>query len=157
MSNKNTDVLRKARDYAFLLLKFRLRSEKEIYQRLKNKKFDEGIVRETITFLKDKNFINDDEFARAWMESRIKKPLGLIRIKRELRLKGIDNGIIEKQIKEITQDYSEEEIVSKITQDKFRKLKNIEPVKAKRRIYAYLLRRGFSPEAVIDAINQVYQ
>jgi regulatory protein len=155
VSNKNTDVLRKARDYAFLLLKFRLRSEKELYQRLKNKKFDEGIVRETIAFLKDKDFINDDEFARGWIESRIKKPLGLIRLKQELKLKGIANDIIDRQIKEISEGYSEEEIVSKITQDKFRKFKNIEPVKAKRRIYAYLLRRGFSPEVVLDAIGQL--
>ena len=45
MRNKE-ELLQKAREYAFLLLKFRLRSEKEIYSRLKQKKFAEEIHEE---------------------------------------------------------------------------------------------------------------
>lgn len=154
---RNTDSLQKAKNYAFLLLKFRLRSEKEIYARLKKKKFDDRIIKETLLFLKDKGFINDNYFAKAWIESRIKRPLGLRRIKEELRLKGIDKDIIDSQLGEILKGYSEEEIVAEITKKKFDKLKGVEPQKAKRRLYAYLLHRGFSPEIVIDVLNQLTQ
>ncbi len=147
-------MLQKAKDYAFLLLKFRLRSENEIRQRLKKKKFDVGITEMTLSFLKDKGFIDDDYFAKTWIESRIKKPLGIRRLKAELSIKGINKTIIDSQINEIKKDYPEEDIVGGIAKDRLNKLKGIDPQKAKRRVYAYLLRRGFSPEVVIDVLNR---
>ncbi|MBU4473082.1 MAG: recombination regulator RecX [Candidatus Omnitrophica bacterium] len=152
-NSNNRDSLQKAKGYAFLLLKFRLRSEREIYERLKKKKFNEEIIRETLLFLKSKNFVDDNNFSKAWIESRLANSIGLIRLKQELRLKGIDEEIIDSQISQVKDNYSEEDIVTKIAKDKFKKLPNLEPQKAKRRIYAYLLRRGFSPGVVIDVIN----
>lgn len=136
-----------------MLLKFRLRSESELYERLKNKKFVEEIIKQTLLFLKDKGFIDDSLFAKAWIESRMKKPLGLRRIRQELNLKGIDKEIINSQISAIKKNYSEADIVKKIAKARFSKLNNIEPRSAKRRVYAYLLRRGFSPEIIIDVLN----
>lgn len=147
-------LLEKARNYAFLLLKFRLRSERELYQRLKRKKFDEQIIRETLCFLKDKGFINDETFAKTWMASRLKRPLGLKRIAQELRAKGIDKEIIDSQVTEIKKSYSEQDLVSQLAKIKLDKLKDTDPRIAKRRVYAYLLRRGFPPEIVADVINQ---
>jgi regulatory protein len=155
LKSKNSESLHRAKSYAFLLLKFRPRSEKEIYQRLKKKKFDDRIIKETVSFLKDKDFLNDACFAKAWIESRLKKPLGLRKIKEELKIKGIDRQIIDNQIQAIKKDYSEEDIVAKLARARFSKLKGIEPEKAKRRIFSYLLRRGFSPDVVMDAITQL--
>ena len=149
----NEEALQKARDYAFLLLKFRLRSEKEIYQRLKRKRFDEEVIKQTLSFLNDRGFIDDNLFAKAWIESRIKKPLGLRRIRQELNLKGIDKEIIDSEICEIKKDYSEPDLVKEIAKVRLAKLKGIEPHSARRRVYAYLLRRGFSPEIVIEALS----
>jgi len=155
VDKKNTDLCQKARGYAFLLLKFRLRSEKELYQRLKRKKFAEEIIRETILFLKDKGFIDDKSFTKTWIESRLKRPLGLRRIRQELNLKGIDKETIDSQLIEVKKNYCEEDIVRKIAQERLGHLKGIEPDIAKRRLYSYLLHRGFSPEIVIDAITQL--
>ncbi len=153
--NKNTALSQKARNYSFLLLKFRPRSEKEIYQRLKNKKFTPEVIRQTIDFLKDKGFIDDHYFARAWVEARIKKPLGIRRLREELKIKGIDKDIISDIIGQIKENYQETEIVSALIQERLKKLTNIDPLKAKRRTYAYLLRRGFSPDIVIDVLNRL--
>lgn len=147
------DAFEKARNYAFLLLKFRPRSEKELIQRLK-KKFKAKVIAQTVTFLKEKRFIDDAGFAKWWLESRLKKPLGLRKLKEELRIKGIDREIIERNIAEIKKDYLEEDIVTEIVEDRLNKLKNTDPQKAKRRLYAYLLRRGFSVEVVIDTLNK---
>lgn len=146
--------MEKARRYAFLLLKFRLRSADEIRQRLKKKKFTPQVIEETLSFLKDKAFIDDEHFARAWIESRIKRPLGIRRLKQELQLKGIGQEIIESQIHEIKKDYSEEDVVTRIIQERLEKVKGSDPQKAKRRIYAYLLRRGFSPNIILEAMHQ---
>ena len=151
-------MLQKARGYAFLLLKFRPRSENEIRQRLKNKKFNSEIIESTVSFLKDKGFIDDNYFAKTWIESRIKKPLGIRRLKAELNIKGVNKEIIDTQINEIKKSYAEEDIVGGIARDRLNKLKGIDPQKAKKRVYAYLLRRGFSPEVVMDVIKcrQIY-
>lgn len=149
------DSLEKAKNYAFLLLKFRPRSEKEIAGRLKIKKFDPAIIRETLVFLKAKDFVNDKYFASAWVDSRLKKPLGLLRIRQELRIKGVDKDIIDAKIEEAQKSYSEKDVVRMIVRERFLKLKGLEPKKRRARLFSYLMRRGFSAESVIDAINEL--
>lgn len=151
---ENKAILAKARDYAFLLLKFRLRSRQEIHERLKRKRFSAGIIKETLDFLESKGFIDDNIFAKAWIASRITRPLGLRRLKQELKIKGINEAIIDTKIGEIKNNYNEADVVREIAEEKFNKLKGIEPRKAKKRIYDYFMRRGFSPDVVIDIINQ---
>lgn len=147
--------MQRARDYAFLLLKYRLRSEKELAERLKRKKFEQAVIKETIAFLKEKNFIDDSAFAAAWINSRLRKPLGIRKIKQELKIKGINPEITDKIFASLKQDYSEKAAVARIFKDRLDKIRNVEPQKAKRRIYAYLMRRGFSPEAVIEAMQKL--
>jgi len=152
--NKRTESFAKARDYAFFLLKFRLRSENELAQRLRFKKIPEETIKEVVSFLKEKKFIDDNVFANAWINSRLKKPLGLRRIKQELRQKGVDKEIIEAQTAKL-KDYSESETVLDLAKGRLNRLKGIDQVSAKRRVYAFLLRRGFSPEVVLDTLNQI--
>lgn len=154
MKRNKEELLQRARDYAFLLLKFRMRSEKELYQRLKKKKFDEAIARETLSFLKDKGFLDDNLFTRNWIESRLKRSQGLRKIKEELKLKGVDQGIIAAHFARLKSDYSEEEIISDILEARFQKLKGMTPEVFRRRLYGYLVRRGFSTELAIEAINK---
>lgn len=143
----------KAREYAFLLLKFRLRSEKELLQRLKQKGFPEALCRDTVIFLKDKEFIDDRVFARGWVSSRLKRPFGLRRIKQELVQKGLDKEIIEETFIRAKEDYDEAGIVGQLAERRFSKLRGIGPLKAKQRVYAYLMRRGFSPDLIKEAID----
>lgn len=152
--NKRTESFDKARDYAFLLLKFRLRSVNELVGRLKLKKIPEETIKEVVSFLKEKRFIDDNIFARAWINSRLKRPLGLRRIKQELRQKGVDKEIIEAETAKV-KDYSEVETVLDLAKGRLSRLKGIDQISAKRRVYAYLARRGFSPEVIIDTLNQL--
>lgn len=155
MKNKRIDFSQKALNYCFLLLKFRPRSENEIYKKLKKKRFVEPVIKKVIFSLKEKGFIDDNSFAREWIESGIRKTLGLIRLKDELRQKGVADRIIEANIEKIRNNYSEEEVVSKVVKEQLNKLTDINLEKAKRRIYGYLFRRGFTSETIIDAINKL--
>lgn len=155
-SKEKTDLsFSKAENYAFRLLKFRMRSEKELYQRLKRKKFEEGTIERVIAFLKEKGFINDMEFAKAWVESRMKRPLGFRRINEELQTKGVDKKIIEDTLATAKSNYNEDDIVLELAKKRLKRLAGLEPRKIKSRLYSYLLRRGFSPDIVSDIINQV--
>ena len=152
--NDRQEVLEKARSYAFLLLKFRLRSESELLCRLRLKKFDIDIARETVAFLKEKGFIDDKVFAKTWIASRLKRPLGLARIRHELRIKGVKEPLIDDEIRAARKDYPEEEIVSSLAKARFSRCKDAIPAIAKRRVVAYLLRRGFPPELVTEVVDR---
>lgn len=144
-----------ARRYAFLLLKFRLRSEKELALRLRQKKFPEEVIRDTICFLKDKRFIDDRIFAKGWVVSRLKRPFGLRRIRQELVQKGLGKEIIEETFAQVKEGYDEDSIVRQLAEQRFSKLKSMEPLKAKARVYAYLMRRGFSADTIRNAVGEV--
>jgi regulatory protein len=152
---RQIDQYKKALEYAFLLLKYRLRSEQELRLRMKRKKFAPETIDRAITFLKEKKFIDDAIFAKAWMESRIVRPLGLRRIQQELKLKGVNNSIISVCISKVKETYSETDTIKDIARLKLSKLKGVEPRTAKRRVYAFLLRRGFSPDAIYEVISQL--
>ncbi len=149
------DISLKAREYAFLLLKYRLRSEKEIRDRLRRKKFPENIIRETVLFLKEKKFLDDKVFARVWINSRLKKPLGLRRIRQELKVKGIEEEIINHRIGEARKSYPESEVIELLALARIAKQKGVEPVKARNRTFAYLIRRGFSPEIIAEVLGKI--
>ncbi len=152
-SSASLNNAEKAREYAFLLLKFRLRSENELASRLRQKKFPEEIIRDTISFLKDKRFIDDRVFAKGWVASRLKRPFGLRRIRQELVQKGLGKEIIEETFTQAKEGYSEDSIARQLAEQRFSRLKNIEPLKAKARVYAYLIRRGFSPDISSEIVK----
>ncbi|MFH1247680.1 MAG: regulatory protein RecX [Candidatus Omnitrophota bacterium] len=143
----------KIKRHAFLLLKFRLRSEQELLRRLLAKKYPESEVKKVILFLKEKGFVDDTIFARNWSNSRLRKPFGLRRIRQELQFKGIDKKLIDEELERIKKDYPEQEIVSRIVKERLVKLKGIDPFKAKARLYGYLIRRGFSPDTIREVFN----
>ena len=153
--NSRSEDFEKAKNYAFLLLKFRLRSVNELVERLKRKGFTEERSREVVSFLEEKKFVDDKLFAKSWINARLKRPFGLRRIRLELKAKGVNKEVVEEEIGNISEDYTETEIVADLIKVKLKRLKGIEPVVAKRRIYGYLVRRGFSPEIVINNLNRL--
>ncbi len=143
----------KAREYAFFLLKFRLRSEKELFNRLRQKGFPEELCRDTINFLKDREFIDDRIFARNWVSGRIKRPFGFKRIRQELSLRGVDKQVIEEALNSAKENYDESGIVRELARQRFSRLKGVQRHKARQRVYAYLTRRGFSPDLILEAVG----
>ena len=138
--------LQAAKEYAFLLLKFRLRSENELALRLRLKKFSESIIQDTLSFLKDKQFIDDQIFAKSWVVSRLKRPFGLRRIRQELVGKGLAKEVIETAVVQAKENYNEEAVARQLAEQRFLRIKGVELLKAKARVYGYLIRRGFSPD-----------
>jgi len=154
-SNSQSHNPEKARAYAFLLLKFRLRSGNELKAKLKQKGFSEELAGATVSFLKNKELIDDRVFARGWILSRLKRRFGLRRIEQELLQKGVDKEIIKNSLSQVKEDYNESQIVSQLARQRFSKLKSIEPLKAKARVYAYLIRRGFASDIAGEVLNKL--
>ncbi len=147
--------LKKAREAVFRLLKIRFRSEQEIRERLTRKQFSKETVEQTIPYFKELGLIDDRQFARKWISSRLLKPFGINRIQFELRNKGIQDEIIHEALRNLTDDYPEEEIVFRLAKQQASKVKNVDLNKSRQRIYGYLARRGFRSATIFKAFKEL--
>lgn len=137
----------RGKEYLLRLLSRRIYSRYEILKKLKNKGYTENIVSNLVLWLENKNYINDELFAEMWAQFRLQnKPIGSYKLNQELRLKGINQDIIKKSINKAYDEIDELTLARNLIKDKIMsaEIKNIriEPKK----IYNFLLRRGFSIE-----------
>src|SRR3954463_9461172 len=95
------DDIRKAYNLAVNYLARRMRSEKEIRDYLLQKEMDEPIIEEVIHKLTAQKYINDQEFALAYVRTQANTTdKGANVIKMELKEKGIVEGILIQALEE---------------------------------------------------------
>ncbi len=101
----HTDIKRKAYNIAIVFLSYRMRSEKEIRIKLHHKEMPDEIIDDVIKKLKQDNYVNDEQFADAFIKTNIKTTAkGPTVLKRELREKGVHLSHIEKAMEQYTLD-----------------------------------------------------
>ncbi len=149
------DTVPEAKNYIYRLLKIRVRSEKEIRDKLRQKGFSEPTADEAVGYFKGIDLINDRLFAQKWITWRLAKPFGLKRVRLELKEKGVAPELIEEQFAQAQSDYSEEEIVARLAKRRAAKHAGVPREKVKQRVYGYLMRRGFNPAAVFKAVKDI--
>ena len=98
---------------AIKLIASRPRSEKEIFEYLKFKRnLDENEVKEIISTLVSKKYINDQYFSDWFVEQRKNnKKYGVNKIKAQLVAKGISQDIMKSSLKNINQDDQLEKVL----------------------------------------------
>jgi regulatory protein len=147
----------RGKEYLLRLLSRRIYSRYEISRKLKNKGYPEKIIANLIFWLENNNYINDELFAEMWAQFRLQnKPIGRYKLNQELRIKGIKQDIIKKVIDKTYDEIDELTLARNLIKDKIvsSEIKNIriDPKK----IYNFLLRRGFSIEIsknIYDELN----
>lgn len=142
---------------ALRFLSYRPRSEKEITDFLNRKKVQLSIISKILQKLKQINLVNDEEFAKWWIEQRTgSKPRGWRLIKMELRRKGISEEIIEVQSSK-SKVQSEGELARIALNKKLKSLKQLSPEQFRQKVGAFLLRRGFDFETAKGVIDEIFE
>ena len=145
-------------DAAARFLEARSRSVSEVRRRLGGAGYRADLVDGAIARLTELGMLDDEVFARAWVESRDRaRPRGERAIREELRLKGIDRATVEV----VLQDRREGPLVDggdgpldadgaaaeRLIARHARALARIaDPRQRRQRAYALLARNGFDPE-----------
>ena len=145
----------KAKELCFHLLKVRPRSEYELCTYLQRKRFTKDVINKTIQYLSGIDLVDDFAFAKAWAESRIKQLKGKTRIRFELIQKGIDSKIINRVSNQVCSSVNEEDTIRSLVEQKMGRLKKLDMDTKKRRIWGFLVRRGFSEDAIMDALSEL--
>lgn len=144
----------KAINYALRSLSYRARFEKEIYDALKRKGFDDNIIEDTIYYCKEKEYLNDRDFAESFVRDKINfSKLGPERIRYELRLKGISEDIINRVLR-VSRD-EQFETALELGKKRIRLYKDDTKDAKYRKLSGFLQRKGYSYEIVSKVLKEL--
>ena len=142
-----------AKDKALEFLKYRSKSESELRRKLSGKKIRRDIIDEVLADLSRVGIINDREFAMRFSRDFIsRKPAGEFLLKMELKKKGIKDEIIDETVEAVYSELDKKELILKLIRKK-----KFDPAaaeqKEKKRMYDFLLRRGFSWDLIGEVMG----
>jgi regulatory protein len=139
---------------ALYYLNFRPRSRMEIKRYLTEKKFPLPSIHSTLSRLENHGYINDHEFARLWIENRLRfRPKGIYALTAELREKGIGEHIIKNALKDFDELASAWAAVS----SRIDRLQKLEKSEFTRKLYSFLSRRGFGYSICKEVCDQAWE
>jgi regulatory protein len=141
--------LRAALAKAYRLLAVRARSEKELRDALARAQFAEEIIAAAVEDCKQQRFIDDANFARQFIQSRLRnRPMGRQRLAIELRQKGVEAEIIDTALDEFFSEQNQITLADQLAEKQRKRLVNLPPPKARQRLADFLRRRGFDWETI---------
>jgi regulatory protein len=150
------DEFGKTFDNSLKYISFRPRSEKELQSWFKRKEVGEETQKLVVKKLKHLGFLNDEEFAKWWIEQRTEfHPSGMRLIKMELKQKGISDEIIVKLLNCYIVKDTEIDLAKKVLEKKLPRLKNYKGQELRKKLQNLLAQRGFSWEVIKETINSV--
>lgn len=121
-------------------LTYRPRSEAEVLKYLASKGVEERVQAEILAKLRRLNLVDDEAFARFWVESREQShPLGRMALRSELRLKGVRDATIEKALRAL----NEEDSAYRAARKQARRYADLNDKQTQEKLGAFLIRRGF--------------
>ena len=127
---------------------YQARSEQEVHQKAKELTTDKEAIEKLLKFLREENYIDDKEFATEYIRGKMnQKKWGRYKIKQGLKLKGISNSTIDNAINRIDEQRYIENLQTLIEKrNSGLKLDS----KEKRKLYHYLLNKGYESNLIID-------
>ena len=142
-----------AYDAALRYLGHRQRSVAEIHRHLRGKKFDDDAIAAAIDKLRAQRYVDDDAFARYWLEQRERfRPRGDRGIRMELAQKGVSREVIDVVLGERAPDADIEQAKKALSRPMTRWATLTAPER-KRKIHTYLAARGFGYGTIEEVIR----
>jgi len=147
-------------DRALNMLAFRGRASKELARSLVRKGEPRELVDRAIERLTEQGLLDDAAFAESFTRAKV---LGAQqsrrRVQQDLARKGVARDVTDAAIATVfdEEQVDQREIVEQAARKKLGSLRKLEPVVRRRRLYAFLARRGYDAEdirAAMDAVGE---
>lgn len=151
-----------ALNYALWLLGRRDRTIGEVKEKLLKKEYPQKEITETIEFLVEKKFLDDERFAKNYIRNQLSiKPLGKYQLKIKLKKKLVPEEIIESATSEIDESVERRLAEEAAQKWKIRKYKVLsiryqgDKNKIRNALLGYLTGRGFNYENIKEIIYSI--
>lgn len=150
---KNTINFRSAKAAAVKYLSMKLRTEKEVRQKLHEEGYDSANIEKVIEELKAIGYINNKLYAQKYVFDRSKlKPKSKKLLKLELQSRGISPEIAD----EVLEDWNIDEavIAEELVKKKFGKY-DLRDEGIRKKVFMFLNHRGYNHEVMEEVLNKL--
>ena len=146
-----------AYDRALNLLAFRARSARELQRRLVQKGVTMERADRVIAKLREVGLIDDADFARQLARSKMSVGASRRRVHQELFRRGVSREVADEAVERVVGEdgLSDAESIERIARKKWRTLDGLDEPTRRRRLFAFLARRGFDSDDISRVVRQL--
>ena len=149
---REQDDVDRSYERALNFLSYRPRSEDEVRRNLRKKNVEDEVIEDVIERLAHAGLVNDEEFARYWVDNRQEfRPRGVRALRYELRQKGVPDAIVTQALESV----DEEAAVRRVAKAGARRFGHLDASGFRRKFGAFLARRGFSYAIIVPLIQEM--
>lgn len=150
---QSDEVREVAYQSALNFLSYRERSESEVYKHLSGKGHPDEVVKEVLERLRRAALLDDDRFARNWVENRSEfRPRSRRALVYELKQKGIPETAIQAAVDGV----DEESMAYLAANKKSRRYQSLEWQEFRQKMYTFLAGKGFTYQVAALVINRLW-
>lgn len=139
-----------AKEVAVGYLSRRDHAEEELRQKLKTRGYSEQDIIEAIAYCQDYHWLDDARYVATMMQNGVAKGWGALRIKQEMKMKGVHDTIVSQVFEESDIDWYKQ--ARDVAQRKFGD-SEIDTPKEKARRFRFMQYRGFDFEQIKYALE----
>ena len=147
-----SDIRTRAKKRALHLLERMDRTEHQLREKLRASEYPEEVIEEAIEYVKSFHYIDDERYAETFTRYK-KEKMSRQQIKQKLMLKGVSREIISNAIED-EYDVDETVHIRSILEKKHYSADVLDEGEF-RRVYNYLLRRGFRSSDILKEMKCV--
>jgi regulatory protein len=152
---REKDAVHQAVERGIRLLSFRPRSTQEIRENLTRHDTPEPVLEAALEQLQKLGYLDDEAFARFWIENRTQfKPRGATALRYELLQKGISREVADPIIDQVVDEFDS---ALRAAQKKLVRYRGKPQAEYKRKMSAFLQRQGFGFDTIRQVINHLMQ
>jgi regulatory protein len=146
--------IRRGRLTSLRLLQRRLRSRTELDLAMRRRGLTRLQVAAVLADLERAGWIDDARFARLWIEERMAlRPRGARALRAELRARGLAPDVIDAALRGLISVEQERDAALAQAARRLDRLRGLPPAVVRRRLVAWLQRRGFGQAAIACAVR----
>jgi len=147
------DQYQTAYSWALNYLNYRPRTRAEIEKNLKEHEVPEGVIVSVLERLTELGMVDDARFVETWIENRTEfRPRGRRALKSELKLRGVDEQLIELSLETL----DEEQLAYLAAKKHSRKLMSQDWQSFRQKMLGFLARRGFNYEVCAPVVARIW-
>jgi regulatory protein len=155
MSTRPSYTLKEATRKAELYCAYQDRCHQDVIQKLREIGMIPEAIDQIMGHLIEENFLNEERFARSFARGKFRIKLwGRLRITRELKRRNISLYIIRMAMEELPEpDYIQ--TLKKLANKRLSELKGLDILSKKRKLYDYLVYRGWENSLILEVMEEL--
>lgn len=144
-------LIKRARKRTMHLLERMDRTEAQLGDKLRQGYYPEDVIEDAIAYVKSYHYVDDLRYAQNYVRSR-KGQKSQRKLQMELLAKGVSKQKIQQALEEEYQQENEQELILRWIEKKQYCAQEAD-LKEKRRMYQFLLRKGFQSDDILHVLD----